>query len=47
MVVERDRVDIKDNIKIMSALINARDSIQSENFNKSIHIKKESSFPQR
>ncbi|AAU03957.1 Sca4 family spreading effector [Rickettsia typhi] len=47
MVVERDRVGIKDNIKIMGALINARDSIQSENLNKSTHIKKESSVPQR
>ncbi|GAA5252498.1 Sca4 family spreading effector [Candidatus Rickettsia kedanie] len=48
MVVGRDRVNIKDNIKIMGALMNARDSIiQSENLNKSIPIKKESSFPPR
>ncbi|WP_392506508.1 Sca4 family spreading effector [Rickettsia sp. 2024-CO-Wats] len=47
MVVERDRVNIKENIKIMSALMNARDSIQSENLNKSIPIKRESSSPQR
>ncbi|MFP3011602.1 MAG: Sca4 family spreading effector [Rickettsia sp.] len=48
MVVGSDRVNIKDNIKIMGALMNARDSIiQSENLNKSIPIKKESSFPPR
>ncbi|ABV74997.1 Cell surface antigen [Rickettsia akari str. Hartford] len=48
MVVGRDRVNIKDNIKIMGALMNARDSIiQSEKLNKLIPIKKESAFPQR
>ncbi|QQV75136.1 hypothetical protein H6P87_00682 [Rickettsia tillamookensis] len=48
MVVGRDRVNIKDNIKIMGALMNARDSIiQSENLNKSTPIKRESSFPPR
>ena len=48
MVVGRDKVNIKDNIKIMGALMNARDSIiQSENLNKSTPIKRESSFPQR
>ncbi|WP_121543058.1 Sca4 family spreading effector [Candidatus Rickettsia colombianensi] len=47
MVVERDRVNIKDNIKIIGALMNARDSIPSENLNKSIPIKRESSPPQR
>lgn len=48
MVVGSDRVNIKDNIKIMGTLMNARDSIiQSENLNKSIPIKKESSFPPR
>ncbi len=48
MVVGRDRVNIKDNIKIIGALMNARDSIiQSENLNKSIPIKKESSLPPR
>ncbi|BDU60636.1 antigenic heat-stable 120 kDa protein [Candidatus Rickettsia kotlanii] len=47
MVVGRDRVNIKENVKIMSALMNARDSIQSENLNKSIPIKRESSSPQR
>ncbi|KJV80880.1 surface antigen family protein [Rickettsia hoogstraalii str. RCCE3] len=47
MVVGRDRVNIKDNIKIMGALMNARDSIiQSENLNK-LPIKRESSFPPR
>ncbi|AAY61576.1 surface antigen family protein [Rickettsia felis str. Pedreira] len=41
-------VNIKDNIKIMGALMNARDSIiQSENLNKSTPIKRESSFPPR
>ena len=48
MVVGRDKVNIKDNIKIMGALMNARDSIiQSENLNKSTPIKRESSFPPR
>lgn len=47
MVVERDRVNIKDNIKIMGALMNARDSIQSEILNKSTPIKRDSSPPQR
>nr|QMS47639.1 cell surface antigen 4 [Rickettsia conorii subsp. raoultii] len=47
MVVGRDRVNIKENIKIMEALMNARDSIQSENLNKSTPIKRESSPPQR
>ncbi|ABV84833.1 Cell surface antigen Sca4 [Rickettsia massiliae MTU5] len=47
MVVERDRVNIKENIKIMGALMNARDSIQSENVNKSTPIKRESSPLQR
>ncbi|MCC8467740.1 MAG: Sca4 family spreading effector [Rickettsia endosymbiont of Eriopis connexa] len=47
MVVGRDRVNIKDNIKIMGALMNARDIIQSENLNKSTPIKRESSFPPR
>ncbi|WP_410525660.1 hypothetical protein [Rickettsia helvetica] len=47
MVVERDRVNIKDNIKIMGALMNARDSIQLENLNKSTPIKRESSPLQR
>ncbi|MCX4083938.1 Sca4 family spreading effector [Rickettsia hoogstraalii] len=48
MVVGRDRVNIKDNIKIMGALMNARDSIiQSENLNKLTPIKRESSFPPR
>lgn len=48
MVVGRDKVNIKDNIKIMGALMNARDSIiQSENLNKSTPIKRGSSFPPR
>ena len=47
MVVGRDRVNIKENIKIMGALMNARDSIQSKNLNKSTPIKRESSPPQR
>lgn len=47
MVVGRDRVNIKENIKIMEALMNARDSIQAENLNKSTPIKRESSPPQR
>ncbi|WP_081440434.1 Sca4 family spreading effector [Rickettsia sibirica] len=47
MVVGRDRVNIKGNIKIMGALMNARDIIQSENLNKSTPIKRESSPPQR
>lgn len=47
MVVGRDRVNIKENIKIMEALMNARDSIQSENLNKSTPIKRESSPLQR
>nr|WUV41377.1 surface cell antigen 4 [Rickettsia conorii subsp. raoultii]WUV41378.1 surface cell antigen 4 [Rickettsia conorii subsp. raoultii] len=47
MVVRRDRVNIKENIKIMEALMNARDSIQAENLNKSTPIKRESSPPQR
>ncbi|ALA61822.1 Sca4 family spreading effector [Rickettsia amblyommatis] len=47
MVVGIDRVNIKKNIKIMGALMNARDSIQSENLNKSIPIKRGSSPPQR
>ncbi|MEG8230439.1 Sca4 family spreading effector [Candidatus Rickettsia tasmanensis] len=47
MVVGRDRVNIKDNIKIMGALMNARNSIQSENLNKLTPIKRESSPPQR
>ncbi|ACR47052.1 antigenic heat-stable 120 kDa protein (cell surface protein Sca4) [Rickettsia peacockii str. Rustic] len=47
MVVGRDRVNIKGNIKIMGTLMNARDIIQSENLNKSTPIKRESSPPQR
>ena len=47
MVVGRDRVNIKENIKIMGALMNARDSIQSENVNKSTPIKREPSPLQR
>lgn len=45
--ISKDEPD-KDNIKIMGALMNARDSIiQSENLNKSTPIKRESSFPPR
>ncbi len=47
MVVGRDRVNIKESIKIMGALMNARDSMQSENLNKSTPIKRASSPPQR
>ncbi|AFC72422.1 cell surface antigen Sca4 [Rickettsia rhipicephali str. 3-7-female6-CWPP] len=47
MVVGRDRVNIKENIKIMGALMNARDSIQSENVNKSTPIKREPAPLQR
>lgn len=47
MVVGKDKVNIKDNVKIMEALMNAKNSIQSESLNKSLPIKRESSFPPR
>lgn len=47
MIVKPDKVNIKDNVKIMEALMNAKNSIQMESLSKSLPIKRESSFPPR
>ncbi|MEY4463246.1 MAG: Cell surface antigen [Pseudomonadota bacterium] len=46
-VVGKDKVNIKDNVKIMESLMNAKNSIQTENLSKSLPIKRESTPPQR